>query len=264
MDIVKFSFVVSVILCGCHESNWQADEHNKNAWIRIPLRSVDGKVADDVWSICVPSFNKCVAAILDERLAEKAESEKVGDSTRGYTTNISLRGYDVLMGSDGALPIVVLASYEDNAAHVYQRNLVLVGVVKGNELLFQEIIECSDYYIMKDDSVVLWSDNRNTEYRLFIGTTGPIFQGWTSLAADAWSIRPGHGNKRLFLAYSQETINHTVEFHFTPKGSGMVGYVRLGAPDPDGKCIEFSSKDKAEEVTVTVIDPVTIAVEISD
>ena len=264
MNAVRFGLAIGVILCGCHESNRQADSHTGNGWTRVALNPMDDRAAVDAWGMCMPSFDKSVAAVLEERLAMKAEMETLGWLTLGLTTSLKLIDHTVLRGSDDTSPIVILAVYEDNAAHVYQHNLVLVGVVKGNELLFQETLEGSDDYSRNDDGIVLWSGRTSTEYRLFVGTTGPTFQGWASLGGEAWSIRPSHGSKKLFLVSSWETDNHTVEFHFTPKGNGMAGYVRLGNPSLDGKSVEISGEDKAEEVTATVIDPVTIAVEISN
>ena len=236
-------------------------------WTCVALKPAEGKAADDAWSVCEPIFDKCVNDLMKEPLAERDELEKKGMLAIDIPSGLSLSYRTIFKGPGAESPIVVLANYEEHGvSHSQQNNRVFIGVVKGNELLFQEVLERSYFY---KNGIALWSGRKNTEYRLFVGTTGECFQGFAPLWVHAWHIHPGHGSKRLFEAVRGETDSHTIKIHFTSKDNKMIGYIRLGDPSPDYRKplwdIDYACiMDNADEATATEIDQVTIAVEISD
>ena len=258
--IVSAMFICSIAGCGnnCVDSD---------GWTHVTLKPAKGKIADDAWKICEPIFNHRIDELMAEPLAERAELEKKGMFATDIPSGLSLGHRTILTGPGAESPVVILANYyESGVSHCHQNNRLFIGVVKRNELLFMEVLERANFY---DNGITLWSGRKNTTYRLFVGIAGEYFQGYAPLSAEAWSIHPGHGNKKLFSAGRGETDYHTVKFNFKVKDNKMIGHIRLGNPSPDHHKPLWGTDyacimDKAEEVLATEIDQVTIAVEISD
>jgi len=265
-SILGLSVLVTgcVVLSGCRDGYCSGGDKglaSTLAWKKATLASKP--LLDDAMRTRLDlAVAKATAPIRKQRLAETrqlhADGNDVGFSPR-YSLMKSVLRFGLTDANRQERNVLLVPVEEEGVAHAHQQDLLFVGVSHGEQIVpVATLVGASD--VLAPKGLACWESSARDKLRLFLISTGPVFQGSASLQFDVWEIDVASGATRGLLSISGPEVlieSDCFRMDVDSSDSGMTVDLRLEREADTLKKTEGKPLGviyKSEIVTVSILD----------